>query len=203
MILEKTLEYNRRITVEMTTDDNMKQDNDKNGSDSEVVVCDGIELSEAELDLLSLGPGFMVVSGLNMQEMKVESCATLTKIRWGRRKIGTEEMTGIQEDREVSEMNVKDLELAEALELETRDVLSENCDTIDMRNKMATDMKGNRRVMMPGPSLPIVEAEFNTRMGMWQKVFKDYMNVHCDEDGQQHSTNLSKRGLKKVIYCVF
>ena len=46
-----------------------------------------------ERDLLSLGPGYMVVSALSSQEMQVEASVSLTKIRWARRKEGSEGMT--------------------------------------------------------------------------------------------------------------
>ena len=42
----------------------------------------------------------MVVSPLDDQEMKVEAAVTMTKIRWSRRKQGTDDMTAAQEKKE-------------------------------------------------------------------------------------------------------
>ena len=53
--------------------------------ESEVVAYGYVELSENEHDLLSLGPGFMVVSPLDNLEMKVKLAVTLTKIRWSQK----------------------------------------------------------------------------------------------------------------------
>ena len=171
-ILVESIIYNKKVTAELANNVILKNSQGGQGlggdavddqkDDTEVVVCDGIVLSEPEMDLLSLGPGFMVVDALNMEEIRIESNATMMKIRWGRRKQGTEDMTGRQEDEELRDLSEEDLDLAEALEIEARDVLSQDHKSLDMRNKRATDMRGNRRVMMPGPGPPVVEAEFNT-----------------------------------------
>ena len=60
--------------------------------EGEVMVYGEVELYSNERDLLSLGPSFMVISQLDDQEMKVESAVTMTKIRWSRRKQGTDNM---------------------------------------------------------------------------------------------------------------
>ena len=60
---------------------------------NEVVVLGNVSLTEDKVNLLNLGPKFMVVSKLSSQEMTVESVATMTKIRWGRRSKGQEDLT--------------------------------------------------------------------------------------------------------------
>ena len=61
--------------------------------DTEVIVYGSVELSQNERELLNLGPGFMVVSRLSEEELRVESSVTMTKIRWSRRKMGIEDLT--------------------------------------------------------------------------------------------------------------
>ena len=200
-VLQRTFEFNRRTTEKMINSKNENDENDRNDNTDEVVVWGDIELTDSELDLLSLGPGFMVVENLDKQEMKIESNVTLTKIRWGRRKLGTDEMTGRQEDVELEDVDEEKTTLADLLETEARDVLGPDNMSVDMRRKRATDMRGNRRVMMPGTAPACVEAEYNTRTDVWEKAFGTYMDNNCDKTGQQNVTNLSKNqllGLKTI-----
>ena len=70
-----------------------------------------------------------------------------------------------------------------------------------MRKKRATDMRGNRKVLMPGPGPAVVEAEYQTRMDIWDKTFARYRSTNCDEKGDQLVSNLSKNqalGLKTL-----
>ena len=83
-ILLETLKHNKYITAKKTLDktDQERLDPDVNDDDDTgVVVWDDIVLTEAKLDLLSLGPGFMVVEAMKKQDMRIESNATMTKIR--------------------------------------------------------------------------------------------------------------------------
>ena len=126
-----------------------------------MVVWGDVNLTPEEMSLLRLGPGYMVVAPLNSEEQRVEENMTMTKIRWTKKKNGTEEMSGHQEDEEESERDSQELEameLQDRIELEARDVMDPDGSGIDMRRKRATDMRGNRSVYMPAPSTPLVEA---------------------------------------------
>ena len=78
------------------------------------------------------------------------------------------------------------------IELEARDVLNDSGTILDMRRKRATDMKSNRRVMMPAPGKPILEAEYNLRVSMWQREYEKYMTEECDDKGVQKQLNLTR-----------
>ena len=160
-------------------------------NEEEVMTFGNVELSENERDLLSLGPGFMVVTPLDDQEMKVEADVTLTKIRWSRRKQGTDEMTSAQEKSEHVPETVEEQLISEALEAEMRDVLSNDGKDLCMGRARPTDMRTNREVMMPGPSKAMVEAEYNTRVGVWEKAYHKYKSNHCKTDGTQLRGNLT------------
>ncbi len=82
--------------------------------------------------------------------------------------------------------------LAEALEAEKHDVLSQVARNLDMRRRRVMDMRGNRRVLMPGTGPAVVEAEHTTKMDVWDKAFTRYRSANCDEEGTQLATNLSK-----------
>ena len=60
--------------------------------------------------------------------------------------------------------------LAEALDAEARDVLNLEGTELDMGRRRPTDMHNNRHVKMPPPGPAAVEAERNTRVGVWREV---------------------------------
>ena len=167
-------------------------DSAKAEEESDVVVWGDVNITQDERDLLSLGPGYMVVSKLDKEEMFVEENATMTKIRWAKRKMGAEGMTAKHEKEELDPMTEEETTLMEALDRELRDVLSELGDKLDFRKKRATDMRGNTSVFMPWPKRPLVEAENSTRMQVWDKAFRDFANENCDKEGKQNTSNLSR-----------
>ena len=161
MILNTTKNFNQRLTKRMCSNNEKKADNNEEVLKTDVVKVFGeVNLSDAELDLLSLGPGFMVVAKMNEVEMRTEATVALTKMRWDRMKEGKEDMTVKQakdEDRDRSESELEEeRNLAEELERSARDVLDDNGESLDMRRRRATDMAGNRRVIMPPPGRPLL-----------------------------------------------
>ena len=94
--------------------------------ENEVVVWGDVSLTEDELELLNLVPGYMVVADLNREEMLVEENVTMTKIRWSRMKSGDEELTGKQIDQQECDEPENELqnEAQDEIELESRDVIS-------------------------------------------------------------------------------
>ena len=173
-------------------------------TDNEVVTFGNIVLTEDERSLLNLGPGFMVASKLDIQEMQVEAAVTMTKIRWSRRKEGVEDLTQEQQDVMEEDMdmeNQEDMDIAEAIEAEARDVVSSDGRSVNMGRKRPTDQHNNREVRMPGPAASMVEAENNTRVGVWITAFKEHKENHCKEDGGQKVVNLMRSqelGLKSI-----
>ena len=57
-ILAEALVYNKELTVKMVTRVKDEGASDNQEENTEDVVCDGIKLSDPEMDLLSLGHGF-------------------------------------------------------------------------------------------------------------------------------------------------
>ena len=149
------------------------------------------------MDLLNLGPGFMVTKALSQEVMSVEANVTVTKMRWGRRMRGVEDMTEeeiVKQEKEAMDQgeNVEEQErLAEALDLESRDIVDEDGKGFDMRRRRATCMKNNRRVFMPGPVPPKVESGLNTRMDIWRRVYGQHMKEECNAKGEQFKSNLT------------
>ena len=186
MILYEVRKYNQELVCK-----DLKESKDK------VVTYGDVILSEEERELLNLGPGFMVTKPLSMEEMAVEANITVTKIRWGRKTRGVEEMTEeeiVKMEKEAVEAgeNMEEQErLDEALDLESKDVIGEDGRSFDMGRQRATGMKNNRRVFMPGPAPPRVEAGLNTRMDIWRRTYAQHMLKNCNSKGEQKESNLS------------
>ena len=133
----------------------------------------------------------MVVSPLDLTEMKVEMAVTLTKIRWGMWSKDQVNLTSPEIVRQEAEEPEEEKVEREDLEAEMRDVVSSCGRKIDMGRLRATDMSNNRSVYMPRPAGPKTEAELSTRQGMWLKSFTDFMETRCDKTGVQNDTNIS------------
>ena len=71
----------------------IKSFSDKLKPENEVVTFGEVTLTDDERSLLNLGPGYMVLSDLDPEEMQVEATVTLTKIKWSRRSRGVDNMT--------------------------------------------------------------------------------------------------------------
>ena len=182
-MLTRTRVYNRGLTKQ----DLLEKD--------KVVIFGEVELSEDERSLLNLGPGFMLHSPLNDEEMQVEAVVALTKIRWGRRSRGTDMMSDMALDKEEMDRGVETLieeeSLMDAISAESRDVLGDDGHSFRMGRKRATDMKNNREVCMPGPAPPSVEAGHNVRMSVWQESFTSYRKSNCNKKGEQTASNIT------------
>ena len=133
-ILKNAIDYNKELTSKLRkdkSDPTIQEPKDVN----EVVVWGDIVLTEDKLELLNLGPGYMIVSDLNREEMMVEENVTMTKICWSRMRSGDDELTGKQIDKQANENTDRDKEAEEQdeLEIEMRDVISTNGKEVDMR----------------------------------------------------------------------
>ena len=148
-----------------------KKNPDDDVDDSDVITFGDVTLTENEMELLRLGPGFMVMSDLDENEMKVEANVTMTKVRWSRSKKGVQDMTEEEVRAEVDPVTEEEESLAEAIESEMRDVLTTDGKEMDMGRKRPTDMRNNRDVRMPGPAPAGVEAQYTTRLGAWQAAY--------------------------------
>ena len=167
-----------------------KESNDPD-PEMEVLTYGDVSLTQDEINLLQLGPGFMVCRSLDREELQVEAGVTMSKIRWSRSSRGVEKMTDREVEKKSEQLTEEEESIAEAIESEARDVLSTDGKSLDMRKKRPTDMRNNRNVRMPAPGPPMVEAEMNTRVGAWTRAFLKFREAKCDKKGAQKETNLT------------
>ena len=185
MVLQWSEWYNSEVTRKS------KLDPSEDLVTNEVVVIGQVDLTEEELSLLNKGPDFMVVSPLDLTEMKVEMSVTLTKIRWGMWSKDQQNMSSPEILRQEAEETGEEQLERDKLEAEMRDVVGSSGMEIDMGRLRATDMKNNRNVYMPRPAGPRAEAELATRHDLWLRSCLNFKNNKCNKDGSQHDSNIT------------
>ena len=161
------------------------------------------ELDEDEEAVIGgLNPKFAVFDKLCLLTFKQALEAAKTKIRWERRR-NDKEKEGTKDDK--TEKKTKEEERIERememIELKTRMIYDQDDNELDMRRRLATDIKTNQRVIMPQARPAGEEAELLVRFARLEKVFVEYVEKHCDEKGNQKESNLTekeRRGMKKL-----
>ena len=101
-------------------------------------VFGGIQVNEAEAAVLELGPKYCVTPAVTMEQVQVATEKVMTQARW-------EFENRARRDGE---------EWSEAWQLEqtlAHEVYSEEDSLIDLRKKRVTDLKSNRRTIIPDP----------------------------------------------------
>ena len=79
----------------------------------------------------------------------------------------------------------------------TEKVSNEATNVIDFRNYRATDLKNNKRIVIPNPDAnDEEEIRRNNVKKELEKVFVNYMNEHCDKFGNMNENNLSEKQVK-------
>ena len=72
---------------------------------------------------------------------------------------------------------------------------------LDMTKVRPTELKQNRRLIMPDARSAEEELALQSRKNFWRKATVDYMARNCDERGTQMESNVSpalSRGIKKL-----
>ena len=189
-----------------TQEFNAKIDNDSGNEtddDDDCIPCYGnVELTSDEIELLKLGPDFMLTEKLSLRYLEIESQITMTKCRWSRMNDNDDKdenkTTFIHNDnndtREFEEQDYLEQILKETMEDEekaSRDVIDNSGESINYGRTRATDMTNNRKVIMPGPESPSQEAINETRINTWRTVFQEYIKSDGNKDGTPMSSNLS------------
>ena len=157
------------------------------------VVYGGVGITEAEAAVAGLGPKFCVTPRLSMEDVQVAVEEVLTKIRWEDR----------SRDERDGEQWTPEYQIEKNL---FHTVYDEENGVLDFRKKRVTDLKTNRRIIIPDPSENIVNntpievgfANIKTRIDNFVKV---NMKTKFDQRGFPRKTNLNAdemKGLKSL-----
>ena len=163
----------------------MEKKQDDNDKEEKVPVYGGIkDLSEDQEEVLQLPPNHRIYPRLNLEEFKTELEKCVIKANW--QKTREERM---KED--TNKKNEKDDHPTE--------VSDEKANVIDFRNLRATDLKNNKRIVIPKPDADDEEEiRRNNVKKELGKVFINYMNENCDKYGNVIENNLSEKQVKAI-----
>jgi hypothetical protein len=156
-------------------------------------------LDEDEVAVLRRGPKFCCRRIINKERFLVECEKSYCKIRW---ELRDKDSTDDTKDESIEEKAERERieQIAEEEAIRNLLVFDQDNMELDYRKKRATSCKHNTNVILPRPLTPAQEQEIECRRVEWLKVFNEFMEEFCDQDGVQES-NLTKqeaKGLKKL-----
>ena len=91
-VKKRSTEFNKNLTTRISSNKLEGRTTPEMEKEDDVKIYGNVVLSEDEMELLRLGPGFMVTTTLIEEDMKTESNVTLIKMRWESMKSGKEDM---------------------------------------------------------------------------------------------------------------
>ena len=147
--------------------------------------------------LLRKHPKFATFDKIDIMKIKEEMEIACVKIRWDRRENGYCE----GEEGKVAE-GKEENEDEDIVALKSKEIYDPENKAFDMRKRVATDVKTNQRIYLPGPRPAKEEAELMVRKDIWENTVRKYMHKKCKEDGEQIKSNLSskeRRGLRSLL----
>ena len=164
-----------------------KKSSDENDR-SESCVYGGVELKDNLKEILNIPPKHTIFPNLKIEEFETELQKCEVKIRW-------------QTQRE--ERNKEDLkkkaELKESGEENTTvDTEVSTKDSIDFRNLKATDMRNNKRIVMPELGTDEDEIRRSNVKHELKEVFLKYRKEKCDKFGNILENNLDKEQMSSI-----
>ena len=157
-----------------------------------------VTLGQNEIKILTRGPKFTIRRCLNRERYMVEMEKAILKEKWDRMSKGKEmeEEMSLIEEGEKGRLE----EAMEELEARSRQIYDGQEKVLDFGNLRATDAKENKRVKFPKALSPVEEAKMEVRRVTWAKIYNDFEQEMCDEDGIQESnlTREEEMGLKSL-----
>ena len=145
-----------------------------------------IEVTKDQEDILNLPPGFKTFPKLKVKEIETELQKCVIKASWETNR----EMRKLESDKVMEELSengehvVKDKHVNKTL--------------LDLQNMKATDLKNNKRVVIPKLDEDSVEINRNYLKKELKEVFLKYQKEHCDKYGNIIENNLDDNQLKAI-----
>ena len=148
-----------------------------------VPIYGGIkDLNEDQKEVLQLPPNHRTYPKLKLDDFKTELEKCVIKANWQK----------TNEQRRQEEVNKKNEN-----DDDTDDLPNETKNTINFTNLRATDLKNNKRIIIPNPDDDDEEEiRRNNIKKELEKVYVKYMNEHCDKFGNVNENNLSEKTSK-------
>ena len=204
-LMEKEQEELKELSIlreEMGEFVNLKIFNGKNIRQEEKkppVICGDVELSKYELEVLSKNPKFAVRAMMSKEKFMVEFEKGMVKKLYS--DIGKEVVDGVTViETPIDEEDKRVMKEAEWQERKSQLVYDFEHKEMDFGRMRATEMKGNKRVVLPKASNIQVEALMEVRRKRAAQLY-DMCVKKLGEGAEKGKDNLSlgeKRGLKSL-----
>ena len=151
-------------------------------------------MTEEEKSVLTMHPKFSVIDTLREDALDFEQELAYAKLRI---QIHKELDEKVEDEEETTEEEEEMIEEQEAKSRQTFDPVEK---VYDDRKRRVTDLQECSRVTLPKPLPTNEEALLEIRRGIHSKIYSEYRQEHCTNEGEQQS-NLSEsqqRGLKSL-----
>ena len=158
--------------------------------ESDPCIYGGVELKNDLKEILKLPPKHTIFPKLDVEQFETELQKCEVKCRW-------------QTQREQRENENKNKKKEMGIDVttnneETKEVFNEETKTIDFRNMKATDMKMNKRIIMPELDDDEEEIRRSNVKHNLKQIFMNYREKNCDKYGNILENNLDVKQLKSI-----
>ena len=166
--------------------------NQRELEDRMITTYGEVQLDNQERKFLSLGPHFSLLEQLQIKQFKVDFQTALTKVRWARHGLETEEVQRYKLETEMEEEE----KLERMVHLEQRQ-FKEETKEVDLGGVRCTNMKTSRRLVFPPGRGTKEEATLEVRKQAWLEIVRKYMEKECNPAGDQKTeTQLTRDQLR-------
>jgi hypothetical protein len=160
------------------------EDKHEDGKDKVPIYGVIKDLTEDQKEVLQLPPNQRTYPKLKLDDFKTELEKCVIKANWQK----------TNEQRKQENLNKKNEN-----DNVTDEVPDETKNVIDFRNLRATDLKNNKRVVIPNPDDDDEEEiRRNNVKKELEKVYVNYMSEHCDKFGNMNENNLSDKQVNAI-----
>ena len=156
-------------------------------------VYGGVQVNEAEAACLELGPKYCIAPAVTMEQVQVATEKVMTQVRWELESRARRDGEDWSEEWQLEQTKA-------------HQVFNEEDSLIDLSVKRVTDLKSNRRTIIPEPreesinNIPVEVALANMKTKI-ETFAHEGMKKNCDKNGFPIKTNLSSietEGLKQL-----
>ena len=166
----------------------------KSKTQNNVGVYDGIELDDKQKQIISFPLQHTTFTKLNVEAFETELEKCKVKAKWQK----FQEMRKEEENRATEEIIINGEKKSEALDESFEKVFSSKNKILNFQNLKATDLKGNKRIIMPDLDDDIDEIRRNNVNNELKNVFLKFREDHCDKFGNQIENNLDSEQFRTI-----
>ena len=151
------------------------------------VVYAGIKIKSNEEDILSFPPDYATFPKVDIEEFDTDMEKCVIKCTWeaNKEQRKSEEKKGLEERDEATAEDKEDINILDMK-------------TLDFRNLKPTDLKNNKRIVIPDLFDDPEEIRRNNLKSELKQVVIKYKNNHCDKFGNVIDNNLTETQLRDI-----